>query len=295
MNENSKRIETQEANYKMYYQKLNEKQNNLQQIYDQRIGQTARSRDHNIQAFIDKGVEEARLKAEEEEIVRQMKKQEQLRGMKDSITSKIQEHQEEQLKQKQSYKDKVEELMKQNQKMQEYNEQSRRLKANEMMDYKDSLQTQMREAEDLRRNGNIKMSEHEKKMHLNQFEGLIPGIRNSKVDALVSPQMRFSRPLNFSIQEPTNSFNEANPFSHGSYTSRGLEKDVISSNLAKSESVKSLYPLGNDKQGQYNPITNPIPNNTQNPYLAREFQRGSYTPKSTLSVVVNKNILGMGS
>lgn len=74
MDERAKNLELQESNYKLYYQRINENQSARQQVWDQNIGQSARFKDRNIDSFVEKGVEEARRKAEQEEILRQQKK-----------------------------------------------------------------------------------------------------------------------------------------------------------------------------------------------------------------------------
>jgi len=294
MDEKARNLEVQENNYKLYYQRINEKQTNLQQVFDQNIGQTWRSKDGHIQDFINKGIEEAQRKAAEEEALRQMRKQEQIKSMKESIQFKIQEHEGNQLRQKLGYKEKVEELMKQNNQMFEYNEQTKKIKTNQSTDYKLTLQLQMKEAEEKRRKLNSDMLDHEKKMLLNQFEGLVPGIRSTKVDDLAFPQMKSSRNMNYSKPEIVTSMNGSNVFSSGLYTTRGQEERNSPYQLSK-EQLKPLNAILTERQEFYNTITNPIPKNNQNPYLAKELQRGNYTSRNVLATTADKNLLSMRS
>jgi len=286
MDERARNLEMQENNYKMYFQKVGQNQNNLQQVYDQNIGQSMRAKDRNIDSFIEKGIEEARRKAEQEEFARQQKKQEQLRSMKESIQNKIYENEDAKMKEKLSYTNKVDELTRQNQQMQDFNEQQKRDRVRQTMDYKSYLQSQMKETEDQRRNYNSNMLEQEKKMHSN-FDGLIPGIRSSKVDAQMYGHTRSAKNLSMLNPEASSPYNDS-PYGSSPYTNRSYKPDNITSSVQSVRNSSGYNPFNMHNQDRYNPITNPIPNTVQNPYLA---QRDGYQSKNVLASVANKNLL----
>ena len=112
MAENANNIERREQNYRQYYNGLQDKQRRLEGIHDRRVADAARSKERQREDFINRGIEEARRKAEEEEAMKYMKKQEQMRSLASSLKTKIQEHDEEKMMQKLGYRNKVEDLMK---------------------------------------------------------------------------------------------------------------------------------------------------------------------------------------
>jgi len=42
---------------------------------------------------------------------------------------------------------------------------------------------------------------------------------------------------------------------------------------------------------RYNPITNPVPNNIQNPYLVKHAQNGAFNPRNYFAVMANNNLV----
>lgn len=282
MDERAKNLEMQENNYKMYFQRVHENQTSLQQMYDQRIRLSQKSKDTRVDDLIGKGIEEARKKAEQEELARQQKKQEQLKSMKESIQFKIQEHEEANARQKLNYKDKVDELMKQNQQIQEWNEQQKIERTRQALDYKNYLQSQIKETEKQRRHYNSSMLEQEKKLHSN-FDGLVPGIRSSKIGNQISAHMKSAKNLSMLSPEATS------PYTNSPYTGRSIQTD----NIPSTQSVRnsSYNPFNTINHDRYNPITNPIPNTVQNPYIRKELPRSEYQPKNTLASVSSNNLL----
>jgi len=288
MEENARRLEKSKQNYQQFFQRVDERQNHLLQAHENRVAQVAKSKERQIDDFINKGIEDARRRAEEEEAFRQKRKQDQLREMGDNLRSKIYENQEEQWKQKMSYRTKVEDLMKQNIQMQEYDDQQKRKKANQANEYKTILEAQIKEAEDskLKINTGMGMSDSERKFHLNQFSGLIPGVQSSRLDALVSPQMRSSRNIDFSsagLKSPTGSQSYLNSY-QVNVNGNNSSGSSLNNSLASPTSATNL------KTDNYNPITNPIPNTIQNPYIIREYQREGYGSRNRFALIANRNI-----
>jgi len=294
MAENANNIERREQNYRQYYNGLQDKQRRLEGIHDRRVADAARSKERQREDFINRGIEEARRKAEEEEAMKYMKKQEQMRSLASSLKTKIQEHDEEKMMQKLGYRNKVEDLMKYNIQMQEYEEQQKRLKANQRNDYKNTLETQIKMTEDAKFRNNAEMLEHEKKMH-EQFNGLIPGIRSSKyVGLTVAPHdlnsSRSSHVLN-GIRSP---LNNSAPFATEGNQFNAYGQNLSSPTYARQQDASPYGSSAAGRSDNHNPITNPIPGNLQNPYIAREYNRGALNnsgSRNFLAGVANKNLV----
>jgi hypothetical protein len=310
MEENTYKLQAKDSNYKQYYQRVDEQQRNQILQHDRVIGDQARNRNRQIDDFINKGVEEARLKAEREELEKQAKKQEQLRSMKQSVQNKIQENEHEKRVQKMSYQNKVEDLLRQNVQMQSHQDMMKQHRANQVQDYKQTLEQQMRESEDLKKRQQSNMLDHEKKILLG--DGLIPGVRSSKVDALNNPQMRVSNLLG-QIGGGNSAYTMTSPTNQGAYTmpsptnQAGLSplvglrtsSDYGGAYAGRFDTVASpKYQSNlNNQSADYirpnahNPITNPM-NAGQNPYINRDNQRGSYNTRTTLAGSASNNIFG---
>jgi len=310
LDENAYNLDMKDLNYKLYYQRINDKQGNRQQVYDTKVGAEERNREKHLEDFVIKGVYDAKRKAEEEEYQRHMKKVEMQRDMAHNVRQKISEHEEQNLREKLAYREKVDKLMVDNQLMQERQEQQQREKANQMVSYKNILENQMREAEELSRKAHLEMPEHERKMQLDNFSTLVPGLKSTKADA--SPYARSGRTLLTNTEpdmySPQNlaspKMGSGSPYLAGKYNDgsspsyRPYQNDSL-----RSYNIDSTYRGDANGSGRspkaantsniqsYNPITNPVPQNIQNPYLLKEIQKGNFTPKNYLASTASNSIL----
>jgi len=330
LDDNTRNLDMKDQNYRMYYQRIGDKQQTHQQAYDNTTGFAEREKNKHLDYFVDKGVVEARKKAEEEAYRQQVRRAEQLNDMNTNNKGKIQEHEQEKYQQKQEYWNKVEELRRKNEEMTRFNEQQKKDKMLQTMSYKEFLDYQAKEAELLRRKNQAEMLEHEKKMHLETFEGFIPGIRSSKVDDLVNPQMKATlngSPLrphagiatrNVLNDNPISNLNQSRDISPARFEVRSplagnkspYFDDIRSpknnnnnnvSNLLSGSFIQSpkngapISPAKPVKQDHvYNPITNPVPQNIQNPYIVKDIQRGGFLPRHHYAVMRDQNMIGQG-
>jgi len=283
MAENANNIQRREQNYRQYFSNVNDHQRRLEDMHNRRVADAARSKERQREEFVNRGVEEAKRKAEEEEAMKYMKKQEQLRSLGTSLKTKIQEHEEEKMMNKLGYRSKVEDLMKYNIQMQEFEDQQKRQRAHQMVDYKNTLESQIKMAEESKFKSNVEMLDYEKKMHIEQFNGLIPGIKSSKYAGLsISPglpvpvahhDLGSSRSSHVLSKSP---LNNTAPFATENQQYNNYAKNLTSpTNFGRSQD--NMYgPAAGARTDthNHNPITNPIPGNLQNPYISREYQRG---------------------
>jgi len=212
--------------------------------------------------------------------------------------------------------------MRQNEEKKAYDEQAKRLQQTQRIGYKSTLENQVKDAEELKWKQHALMLEHEKKMHLEQFEGLIPGLRSSKIDALMNPQLKTSKdffyqtgkvqipPINpgsptFALSNNIDissqglaspkSHGLASPKSHGlgSPTSHGLASPTSQNRSFDSplKSPTSFAGMSIVHEQRYNPITNPVTNNIQNPYIVKDIQKGGHMQRNYLAVMADKNLL----
>lgn len=307
MEENAYLLDLKEKNYKMYYELLQKRQGGRQQLYDATTGFNERARNRTLDAFVEKGVEETRRKNEEEEYRRQKYRQDQMADVNQNLKSKIRAHEEERLNEKLSYYQKVEDLRRKNEELNFEKEEMKKTIFNQKTDYRSILEQQMREAEMNKRRQQAEMLEYEKKMHLTNFEGFIPGIRNSKADELISPHMKTSKtfasirpqmdlsPLDTSSGANISgqTFRSPMPVESKSpkmnYSSmNGIFNDGVKSPMSGMNSPANITP----KNERYNPITNPVANNVQNPYLVKDIQNGGFLRRNYLAVLADKNLLG---
>jgi len=266
-------VEMKDLNYKLYYQKVMEKQENRQQVHDQRVHQAAVAKDRHLDSFINKNVEEMQRRNDEEERRRQQMRHDQIYNMAGSQKAKIQEHQEQQNREKAAYQEKVDELMRQNKESHDMNNELKMYKNYQAADYKKTLEYQMKEQQDVRRKFYSEMSEHEKKMHLNDFGGrLIPGIKNTTNDLLNFPTIKSKAVERMKYDSLSSPYS---PNKGKSFSIMGGETEVLSP--AKSAANISLYSPNNNfgRNDGYNPITNPLPSNNQNPYIQKETMNDS--------------------
>jgi len=100
------------------------------------------------------------------------------------------------------------------------------------------------------------------------------------IDEVKSSKNQTNNVSGFYNSEPRSPVSQNNIF--GSYYN---EPRSPKSNFS---STKSVMPI----KEVYNPITNPVAQNIQNPYIVRDIQRGGFLPRNYLAVMADKNLLG---
>jgi len=285
-----------DLNYKRYYNQISEKQNNRQQQYDNQVGQITRANDKRFESFVNQGVEEAKRKAEEEERRREQKRQDDLKRMMDLNNSKVKEHEDSNMQYKLAYKDRVEQQQAKNQLVQNYNEQLKRTRASQSMDYRNFLQEQMKLTDEQRLKENSTMLDHERKINLERFDHMIPGIKSSKYDSLLTPNIKTTKnkflPTNGSGMYRNDSTPQLVTTPNAYYLKQPNHTLTSTKSQASfSLNTSSMSPTSPDKKFEsYNPITNPLPNTLQNPYISRDITKGRGS-ESYLASVANKSFL----
>jgi len=79
---------------------------------------------------------------------------------------------------------------------------------------------------------------------------------------------------------------------HNSVPNLNLGSHTITGNIGSLAINGSANTNSQVNLARYNPITNPVPNNQQNPYVIKNMQHGgSYQPKNYFAVMANNNLV----
>jgi len=124
---------------------------------------------------------------------------------------------------------------------------------------------------------------------------MIPGIKSSKYDSLLTPNIKTTKnkwaPMNESGIFRDNSTPQL-VTSPNAYYLKQRDNLPTKSQASFTLNHSALSPVSSSQKQfeSYNPITNPMPNTVQNPYISRDIQKGRGS-EMYLASVANKSFL----
>jgi len=168
-------------------------------------------------------------------------------------------------RQKQGYWQKAEQVIKDSQDLQKYHQDLHRSKVDKQKEYQEYLASQVKTKEESFVKGILYIADEEKKVLGSSISGTI-GIQRSSPIGTYSPKQTEAKFFG----------NQPNPQLYQSFE-------------AKPQRYLSQQPGRNNS---YNPITNPIPNYGQNPYMKDPLQeRASPNRKNFFASLANSNMM----
>eukprot|EP01016_Furgasonia_blochmanni_P048943 TRINITY_DN7372_c0_g1_i1.p1 TRINITY_DN7372_c0_g1~~TRINITY_DN7372_c0_g1_i1.p1 ORF type:complete len:373 (+),score=89.21 TRINITY_DN7372_c0_g1_i1:526-1644(+) len=289
--ESSVKQKLREDNYKNFYKSCMDQQAQKEKLYAEAVYTDKSTKDKGINEFIEKGVNAGLQKNDQDLYERYRKKQDQLKDYAQTLQHQIQSK--EQIKELEKYdrQRRYEENIRRSMEIDQVKALERNERLERQKEYKTILDLQAKDKEHIASSTSLyRMTEAERKMNeAGVYERpMIPGVYsgeylNRKPAALLAGAGGIRTPTGLPAVNSMPS-----PLAGPSGSNTANENQYVRASLTLQ-----------DKGPNYNPITNPIPNVTQNPYVLKEMRRNNITTGSNanlLASMANANILaGSGS
>eukprot|EP00331_Platyophrya_macrostoma_P027487 CAMPEP_0176440440 /NCGR_PEP_ID=MMETSP0127-20121128/20574_1 /TAXON_ID=938130 /ORGANISM="Platyophrya macrostoma, Strain WH" /LENGTH=527 /DNA_ID=CAMNT_0017824969 /DNA_START=16 /DNA_END=1599 /DNA_ORIENTATION=- len=314
-------------NYKQFYNQWSDQRQLLDQLHEHRVLKEKSDRERKIEAFINKGIRDDQMKWETDQQLKAQNNNKTRNQLAAMLQHQIGQKEQVKVDERLFYPQKAERVVKETSDYQNYLSANKEKKIEQQKFYKEILDQQKQELEEKKRNAE-KMTEKERILNQQAMQSyknpqikidpLVMGVSSNRLNYLISPTYARRKnegaageqynpltgapthlisPKNqhmkqFSNAEIGGGRNEQRFDSNEPVSTRNRNAVNRSLNLQPTLTSPNHRQLqaNNSMVGVYNPITNPIPNYNQNPYIRGG--RGGINPsRNVLVMAADSNLV----